>query len=205
MRNPVVEKTIGNLERNGFTVRYFSNSMDAKNAIISEIHPDETVGFGGSVTVDRMGIYNALKDRGNPVFWHWYSANGEDRKEILRNAAISDIYLSGTNAITEEGSLVNIDGTGNRISSMLFGHKKVFLIAGVNKITRNYEEAILRIKNVASPPNARRLKRNTPCAELDKCMNCQSEDRICKATLIIDRQPGGVPITLFLIDESLGY
>jgi len=115
------------------------------------------------------------------------------------------MLISGTNAITEGGSLINIDGTGNRLSGMLYGHKKTIIIAGVNKIAGNYEEAMLRIKNVACPANARRLNRNTPCAQLGKCMNCSSPERICKATLIIDRQPSGVPITIYLINEELGF
>ena len=205
MEAHIIEKTIENLEHNGFTVNYFTNSKDAKAAIMEEIHPKETIGFGGSVTVENLGIYESLKEQGNPVYWHWRISEGQNPKELLKNAANADIYFSGTNAITEEGSLLNIDGTGNRLSGILFGHKRVIIVAGVNKITRNYEEAILRIKNVACPANAKRLNRDTPCAKLGKCMNCNSKDRICKATLIIDRQPAGVPIILFLINESLGF
>lgn len=138
-----------------------------------------------------MGIYEALKEKGNTIYSHLHSTEGEDLKEILKNAANATVYFTSSNAITEAGVLINIDGTGNRLSSMLYGHEQVFVIAGVNKIVRNYEEAILRIKNVVAPSNAKRLNRNTPCAKLAKCMNCDSEDRICKATLIIDRQPGG--------------
>ncbi|MGI6728412.1 MAG: lactate utilization protein [Anaerovoracaceae bacterium] len=205
MKNDLIEKTIKNLQHNGFKVNYFTNRKDAKAAILNEILPNESIGFGGSATVEDLKIYESLKERGNPVFWHWRIPEGEDRKEILKKAANTNIYFSGTNAITESGSLVNIDGTGNRLSGMLFGHDKIFIVTGVNKITRNYEEAILRIKNVSCPANTKRLRRNTPCAKLGKCMNCDSPDRICKATLIIDRQPSGVPISIFLINEELGY
>lgn len=205
MEGNVIETTINNLKRNGFGVKYFQYGKEAAAAIIEEIQPDESVGFGGSVTVGSLGIYESLKERGNPVFWHSRVSEGEDKKEIYKNSANADIYISSTNAITEEGSLVNIDGTANRISGILYGHKKTFIVASVDKIVRNYEEAIIRIKTVVAPANAKRLKKNTPCASLGKCMNCTSPDRICKATLIIDRQPGGVPITLFLVDEKLGY
>ena len=200
-----VDKTIENLKRNGFKVSYCADKEEALAKILDSVPTTASVGFGGSVTVEEVGIYDALKKRGNPVFWHWHMGENESRKDILRAAANADIYFSGINAITEAGSLVNIDGTGNRLSGMLFGHDKVFLVSGVNKIARSYEEAIIRIKNQACPANARRLGRKTPCAETGKCLNCVSGDRICMATLIIDRQPGGVPIEIFLIDEKLGF
>jgi L-lactate utilization protein LutB len=205
LKEYIIQRTIENLERNGFVVNYFTNSEAAKVAILEELNSNETVGFGGSVTVDELGLYESLKEQGNPVYWHWHLTEGMSRKELLDKAATADIYISSTNAITENGSLINIDGTGNRLSSYLYGHKKLFLVAGVNKIARNYEEAIIRIKNVACPANAKRLNRKTPCAELGKCMNCSSPDRFCMVTLVIDRQPGGVPISIFLIDENLGY
>lgn len=200
-----VERTIENLKKNGFTVKYFEDAARAKEAILAEVEADASAGFGGSVTVDGMGIYEALKEKGHPVFCHWKVGPGEDRKAILREAATTDVYFTSSNAITEAGALVNIDGTGNRLSSMLYGHKRLFVVAGVNKIAGSYEEAIIRIKNQTCGPNARRLGLKTPCAELDKCMNCSSPQRICKATLIIDRQPNAVPVTIYLINEKLGY
>lgn len=202
-----VERTIDSLKRNGFRVNYFETTEEAKAAILEDISADETIGFAGSVTLDDMKLYEALVVRGSKAYWHWKPTAGENqtKEAVLRASANADVFLSGINAITEYGSLVNIDGTGNRLSGMLYGHKKVFIVAGVNKIAGSYEEAMLRIKNVASPANAKRLNRKTPCATLGKCMNCDSEDRICKATLIIDRQPGGVPITLYLINERLGF
>lgn len=201
----IITATIENLKRNGFGAVLFENRNEAKESILSFIDPSETVGFGGSITIEELGLYEALKARGNPVYWHWHASPAESRKRIVTAAASADVYLAGTNAITEEGSLVNIDGTANRISGMLYGHDKVFLVAGTNKITKNTEEAIIRIKNVACPANARRLNLDTPCARTGKCMNCTSPDRICMATLIINRQPGGNPITVFLINEDLGY
>lgn len=201
----IVERTIENLRRNGFSVKYFQSAEEAKTAILEDILPTETSGFSGSVTLDRMGIYEALAERGDQVYWHWKLKEGESKQELMGVASTTDIYLSSTNAITEEGSLINIDGTGNRLSSMLYGHKKLFIVTGVNKIARTYEEALIRIKNVASPANTQRLNKRTPCATLGKCMNCDSPDRVCNATLIIDRQPGGVPITIYLINQTLGY
>ena len=205
MNRKIIDRTIESLKENGFNVKYFEDSKSAKAAILDEVTPGQTVGFGGSMTVADMEIYEALQDRTNPVYWHWKAKEGEDRKDILRKAATADIYLSSTNAITENGILVNIDGTGNRLSGMLYGHDRVIIVAGVNKITRSLDEALIRIKNVATPANAKRLGMNTPCAKLGKCMNFSVPDRLCRATLIIDRQPNGVPITIYLIGESLGY
>lgn len=205
MKRAMIERTMENLRKNGFCVKYFEDSQSAKEAILDEVAPDQTVGFGGSMTIADLGIYEALKDRGNHIYWHWKAGEGEDRKKLLKKAAASDVYFSSTNAITECGRLVNIDGTCNRISGMLFGHDKVIIVAGVNKITRSLDEALIRIKNVAAPANAKRLDLKTPCAETGKCMNCDNPHRICKATLIIDRQPGAVPITIYLINENLGY
>lgn len=199
------ERTIENLRRNGFSANYFERKEDAVSAILAAVPNGATAGFAGSITIDELGIFQALKDRGTTCHWHWYPAEGEDRKEIMKQAAIADVFFSGINAITEDGTLINIDGTGNRLSGLLFGHDKAILVAGINKIARNYEEGLLRIKNSSCGANAKRLGRKTPCAELGKCMNCNSPDRICKATLLIDRQPGGVPIEIFLIGEKLGY
>ncbi len=204
MKQTVIEQTIENLKRNGFGAKYFEDSESAIEAILEDVEPGQSVGFGGSMTLSDMGVYEVIKERGNPVFWHFRLDKPEDRKDILRQAATADVYLSSTNALTESGSLVNIDGTGNRLSGLLYGHEKVIIVAGVNKITRSLDEALIRVKNVATPPNAKRLGRNTPCAKLGRCMNCDVPDRVCRATLIIDRQPGGVPITVYLINEDLG-
>jgi L-lactate utilization protein LutB len=205
MKKEIIARTIENLSQNGFTVKFFPDSESAKKVILEDIAPDKTVGFGGSMTVENMGIYEALKEKGVRALWHWKADEGENKRDILKLSAAADIYFSSTNAITESGSLVNIDGTGNRLSGLLFGHEKVIIVAGVNKITRSLDEALIRIKNIASPSNAKRLGRKTPCASLGRCMNCDVPDRICKATLIIDRQPGDSPITIYLINEDLGY
>lgn len=205
MKKEIIAQTIDNLTRNGFKVKFFEDAESAKAAILDAIEMDKTVGFGGSITLQDMGIYEALKDRGSQISWSWVIGEGETRKDLLKQSANADVYLSGTNAITESGSLVNIDGTGNRLSGILFGHEKVIIVVGTNKITRSLDEALIRIKNIASPPNTKRLGKNTPCAEFGKCMNCDVPDRVCRATLIIDRQPGGVPITIYLINEKLGY
>ena len=200
-----IKNTIENLERNGFAVRYFEKAEDAATSLVSEIDKSETVGFGGSVTVDGLKIYERLQEKGSPVFWHWKAHSAQDKALVMAQAATSNVYLSSANAITEDGRLMNIDGHGNRLSSMLFGHKRLYVVAGINKIAGSLDEALIRVKNIAAPMNAKRLDLDTPCRHLGKCMNCDSPQRICKATLILDRQPKGVKIIIYLINESLGY
>lgn len=204
MRNNV-KRAIEALKENGFEAVYFETLKEAKEYLLKEIPKESSVGFGGSITLDEMGIYDELKARGNEVIWHWYPQEGVDRKEMMKKAMLTDIYLSGTNSITEDGRLINVDGTGNRIASMLFGHDRLFLVAGVNKISKNYEEAMIRIRNVASPLNTQRLEIPTPCQKTGKCMSCSSPKRICNATLILEKQHTGVPTTVVIVNERIGF
>ncbi len=203
--NKKTERTIEALRENRFEALYFDTAEEAKEYLLKEVKTDQSVGFGGSVTLDEMGIYQALKERGNEVIWHWYIEEGSDRINMMNKAMFTDVYMSGINGLTEDGRIVNIDGTGNRLASMLFGHKRLFLVCGINKISRNVEESLIRIKNVACPLNTQRLNIPTPCSKADKCMNCTSERRICNATLIMEKQHGGIPTTVVLIGEKMGF
>lgn len=206
MKTEPVEITLKNLKRNGFGAEYFETADLAKEALLSAADKAKSVGFGGSVTLRDMGLYESLKEKGIPVFWHWKAADEKvPTEEMLRQAAGAELYLSGSNAITLDGRIVNIDGTGNRLSSMVYGHRELYIAAGVNKLVKNQEEAMIRIKNVACPQNARRLSLSTPCATLGHCVNCDSPQRMCNATLVLERKPGSMPVTVYLIGESLGY
>jgi hypothetical protein len=191
-----------NLKKNGFLVKIFNNTVEAKEDLLKEISVDESIAIGGSMTISNMNIYEELKNMGNQVYWHW---KAEDKKKELSLARNADIYLSSTNALTLDGKFVNIDGTGNRVSSMFYGHNKVYIIVGKNKLCKNYDEAIKRIKTIAAPQNAERLKINTPCRFTGKCSDCNSPDRMCKAEVIIHKNPGATEINVYLVDEELGY
>jgi hypothetical protein len=124
--------------------------------------------------------------------------------EAREKAAKADVYLTSTNAVTENGQLVNIDGTGNRVAAMIFGPKKVFVICGINKIASNLDTAMQRIKE-NTYKNARRLKLKTPCAETEKCNDCRSPQRMCNITTIIERKPNKTAMEVIIIKEELGY
>ena len=197
-------RTVDALRENGFEVACFENAQDAGAFILGEIDAKQSVGIGGSMTIKEMGLYDALKERGNEVLWHWYPGD-EDKNAVLRKAVTTDVYMSGINGITQDGRIVNVDGVGNRLAGILFGHDRLFLVAGVNKISKNMDECMVRIRNEACALNARRLGRKTPCAATGRCMNCSSPDRMCNATLVLERQHAGIPTTVVLINEKLGF
>lgn len=190
------------LKANGFNVEIFNSAEEAKKALLEEIDVNESVAFGGSITLDGLGLYEELKKRGNEVYWHW---KVEDKATERMKAITTDVYLTSTNALTLDGKLVNMDGAGNRVASMIFGHKRVYVIVGKNKICKDYEEASKRIKNVAAPKNAKRLNTNTPCRFTGSCNDCSSPDRLCNVEVILHRNPAGSNVNIFLIDEELGF
>jgi hypothetical protein len=198
----IMDKVIKALEKNGFKASFFNNQQDAKKMLLNEISKDESVGVGGSITILDMGVYEDLVERGNPTYWHW---KAEDKKAALEKATTTDIYITSSNAVTEDGKLVNKDGTGNRVASMIFGHKKVFVVVGKNKICKDVDGAFERIETIAAPLNAKRLNLTTPCVYTGVCSDCDSKDRICKAETILSKNPNGTSIHICIIDEDMGY
>lgn len=199
-----VKKTIEALKKNDFKATFFEDSSSAVNYLLESIDKGAKVGIGGSMTVKSLGIPELLIERGNEVFFHWLEGTPEGMDKARRSAAQADVYLSSTNALTEEGQLVNIDGVGNRVASMVYGPRKVFVLCGVNKISKNLDSAQQRIKDNAYK-NARRLKLNTPCAVTEKCSDCRSPQRMCKVTTIINRKPTTADMEIIIIGEELGY
>ena len=199
-----LNKTKENLEKKGYKVTCFETSDDAKKYLASQIS-DKTVGVGGSVTVKDMGLYDSLKAN-NTIYWHWSIPEGKTSRDMLDESRHAQIYISSANAISQSGEIINIDGTGNRVSAISFGHEKVYIIAGKNKIEPDLEKALSRARNVAAPLNAKRLLRKTPCAiNADKCYDCSSPERICRNISILCTRPTGAEYEVVLINEDLGY
>ncbi|MDR2088912.1 MAG: lactate utilization protein [Clostridiales Family XIII bacterium] len=203
--NELARQTTEALTRNGFKVRFFETADEARTALVDSIEPFETVAMGGSVTIGDMGIKEALAAKGIALLSHTEAMSPEEKDEIRKRATVTDVYLSSINALTADGVILNTDGVGNRVASTVFGHKRVCYVAGVNKIVRNLAEAFIRLKNVATPLNAKRLNKKTPCAVTGRCENCNSEERLCRATVIIERPPTGTENVVFLINERLGF
>jgi len=194
------------LKANGFKVIYADNSKEALDKVMSLIPKEAKVGIGGSVTVRDIGLVEAIEKQNNPIFMDWGKPlELKEKLKVRKEALNSDVYLTSSNAITLHGQLVNIDGTGNRVSAMIFGPKKVIVVAGVNKLVGTLDEALARIKNIACPLNGKRLNLKTPCALTGKCADCNSPDRMCKVTVILEKKPSLSDITIVLVGENLGY
>jgi hypothetical protein len=196
----VVEK---NLRNRGYGVAVFETVPDAVEYLNAQID-QKTVGFGGSMTLDQMKLYEVLKDH-NKVYWHW-KPEEKTGGEVIALANTADIYISSVNGLAETGEIINIDGNCNRVSSILYGHKKVYLIVSKNKLEKNYDSALYRARNVASPLNAKRLGVKTPCAAKgDKCYDCDSPERICRGLSVLWTKPTNGEYEVVLINEELGF
>ena len=194
------KKVQANLEARGYTVRTFATAAEAADYLDGVID-GKTVGFGGSATLDALGIYDRLESH-NTVIWHWKQPADEARKAAMQ----TQVYLTSANALAETGEIVNIDGTGNRVSATLFGHEKVIFVIGRNKLAATYEMAVDRARNVAAPQRARQLGKKTPCAvKLDRCYDCKSPERICRGLAVLWEAMSGVEMEVVLVDEDLGY
>ena len=202
--NESVKKTIEALEKHNMKASYFDDSETAVSYLMDKIEDRATVGIGGSMTVYSLGIPQKLIERGNKVYFHWLESTPEGMDYARDKAEKADVYLSSTNALTEDGKLVNIDGLGNRVASMIYGPKKVFVLCGVNKITKDLDAALKRIKE-NTYKNARRLKLDTPCAHTEKCNDCNSPQRMCSVTTIIERRPYKTEFEVIIIGKELGY
>ncbi len=200
-----INNVFSKFEAGGIKCNYFENIKEAKSYIVSMVDKDDTVGFGGSQTIYDMGIHNELIEKGNEIFWHWLEENPEDKKSALLKSRDANIYLTSSNAITEEGEIVNVDGLGNRVSTMVFGPKKTVIVCGINKLCLNLLDALDRNRKKASPLNAQRLNRKTPCSTTGECYDCDSPERICNVTTIIHRKPMGIEMELVLVNEELGF
>ena len=193
-----------NLEKRGFAVSTFDTAADASLYLNNAIN-GTTVGFGGSITLEKMGLFESLCVH-NEVFWHWRPIEGKSAADLREAANAASIYLSSVNGIATSGEIVNIDGTCNRVAATLYGHEKVYLVVGKNKIAESYEAALWRARNIAAPKNAHRLGVNTPCAAKgERCYDCKSQGRICRALTVLWEPPIGAAVEVVLINEVLGY
>ena len=197
-------KVAENLKKLGYQVTVFDTKEQAADYLCDQIQ-DTTVAYGGSSTLDEMGLFARLGQR-NKVIWHWLPAEGQTKNETRMLARDTVVYLTSANGLAETGEIINIDGAGNRVAESIFGHKKVYFVIGKNKLAEDYDKALWRARNIAGPKNAQRLNRKTPCAAKgDRCYNCSSPDRICKVLSVFWGAPMGADCEVVLIKEDLGY
>lgn len=193
------------LSKNGFAVEQMKTGEEAAQRVLALAAQAKTVGFGGSYSVADLELPVRVAALGAECLIHGkpdYTL--EERLEIMRRQLTCDLFLTGANAVTLDGKIVNIDATGNRIGAMTFGPKKVVILAGVNKLAANAEEAVARVRRFAAPPNAHRLGMKTPCAQTGFCADCDSPQRICRVVHVMEKKPRLTDITVLLVAQVLG-
>ena len=188
------EQIVEALKRRGFEVDTAATRQEALALVMKEAESAQSVGWGGSESIKEIGARARLVESG---------------KEIRDHQLECDLFLLSANALTTDGRIVNIDGTGNRVAASICGPKRVVYVIGRNKIVDGgIDEAIARIRRCACPPNAKRLGKRTPCGLAGACVGgegCDSSDRMCKVTAVFDRKPTGISAKVILVDEDLGY
>jgi L-lactate utilization protein LutB len=208
--NSIVDETLEALKQNRFRPVYVEDRREALQKILEEIPLGATVGAGDSLTLREIGVFEELKRRGFKLFWPFDEKIAkEERRSIARKALLADIFLSSSNALTMDGKIVNADATGNRVAGMIFGPKKAIIVIGVNKIVRNVDEALERIRKVAAPLNAKRIREERgwellPCVEANECVDCNARNRICNIIAIIEKKPRAIDIVIIIVGEKLG-
>ena len=211
-----IEKTIEALKKNNMEAYFVETRDEAVDLTLSLIEKGSSIGVGGSVTINQLGMLEILRNGDYDFFDRYAFTEREKIEEMMHKTLNADVFLCSANAITENGELYNVDGTNNRIAAILYGPKSVIVLAGVNKIVPNLEEAVIRVKTVAAPLNCKRLKKNTYCAQKGICAalsgdsngmtdGCSSPDRICRNYVVSGPQVQKNRIKVILINEELGY
>ncbi len=196
-------KCVDALRKNGFDAEYRATPMEVRERVLRECDKATTIGFGGSLTFAEMKIYDALVGAGKTLLDH--SRAAPEEKASVRAAQLTcDLFLTGTNAVTLDGILVNLDMNGNRTNAMTFGPKRTLVVAGAQKVVADVPDAVRRIKTTVAPRNTKRLNLSTPCATTGFCENCSSPQRICRVWSMIERKPPNSDIAIILCGEPLG-
>lgn len=191
MSEELCRRAVAGLVRRGFEAEFVKTRAEALECVLAEAAGAASVGWGGSETIRQIGARDAIAAAG---------------KEIRDHRADCDLFLLSANALTADGRIVNVDGTGNRVAASIYGPRRVVFVVGRNKVVDGgIDAALARIRAEACPPNARRLGRKTPCALTGRCADCDSPDRMCKVTAVFDRRPTGTSARVIVVDEDLGF
>jgi hypothetical protein len=198
-------KVVKALESRFFEAWYFSEISEAVEKVFSLIPETDTVSWGGSLTTTALNLTTLAAEKGYNVIDRDKAATPEERIELMRQALLCDTYLTGTNAVTEDGQLFNIDGVGNRVAAMIYGPRQVIVVVGMNKVVQTEEAAFERAKTIAAPANVQRFPNNkAPCNEIGACMDCLSPDSICAYIVRIRICKPKGKIKVILVGKDLG-
>ena len=207
-----IRRTMAALEKNNMHAYYAPTSAEAVQVVESLLNEGDTISCGGSVTLDATGVKTLMRSGKYNFLDREVVTTDAERQEIYRKTFSADAFLTSSNAITENGELYNIDGTGNRVAAMLFGPSKVIIVAGYNKIVRDLDAAAAYVKSLTTPANAMRLHIDTPCThgacpgtDGDLCSGCRSENRICSLYAVMAYQRNKDRVHVVLVGEEVGY
>ena len=199
----LLEKCQGKLINNNFDASIFTSKEEVLEFLKKQIPAGSTVGTGGSMTLETVGVIDWLRASSSITYYDRVGAS--DVEKILLAGQHADYYLMSSNAITLDGQLYNVDGRGNRLSALIYGPKKVFIVAGYNKIVKDIDDAITRVETIAAPQNCLRLNKGTPCTKLGTCAHCNMKDTICNSYVVTRRNAIPNRIHVLLVEEELGY
>ena len=198
-----LKRLAARLESHNFGVTIAETAEEAAEFIKNAIPSGASVGVGGSVTLDDLGLIEWLRDNPELKFIDRYRM--EDKKQAFRQSLLADVYLMSTNAVTMDGWLYNVDGNGNRVAALIYGPDKVYVIAGTNKIVKDIEEAKIRMEQIVAPANNARLNKDNPCVKNGECMHCNQQSTICNQYVMTRRSGIKGRIHIVLVNEELGY
>lgn len=198
---------IKGLEKRNMEGVFCETKEDALAKALSYIEEGSSVTWGGSMSISEIGLMDAVKNGNYEIIDRSVAKNYDEQREIFSKAVLADYYLISSNAITLDGELINIDGTGNRVACLTYGPKNVIMIVGMNKVVNDVEDGIKRVRNFASPPNTLRLGLKTPCSMTGRCGDCYGDTCICSQIVVTRRQSAAMRgrIKVILVGESLGY
>lgn len=204
--NTKIEQVISNLKRNNMAGYFVSNHTELLDLLTILIKEDSVVGCGDSVTLEETGVFDFLR-KGKFTFLDKFepTLSKEEKQQIYLKNFSTDTFITGTNAITLDGKIFNIDGNGSRVAPMIYGPKQVIVVVGINKLTDDVDSAIKRTRQIAAPMDAKRLGKATPCVSLERCIDCKSKERICNDFVLITGQFIKDRIKVIIINEDLGY
>lgn len=200
-----IEKLINNLNRRNIQAFYFETLDEVKEKILETISEEATIGIGNSQTLKKMDISLALSQRGNVVYDKSIAKTKEASRLMKKQSLLTDWYITGTNAISMDGHIVNIDHSGNRVAAMIYGPDNVIIVIGINKIEDTYEDAMNRARNHAAPLNAKRAGYNPPCLKLKQCVDCNTDNRVCFNIVTIEGQNEPNRMKVFIVNEDVGF
>ena len=192
------------LKRRGFEAEYVSTSKEALKRILEIIPANASVGIPGTVTIRDIGALDALKERGNVVYQHWGKMTPQETRAARFKENEADVFLTSANALTRDGEIINIDGTGNRVAGMAWGNGLVLFVIGINKLAFDLSDGLKRAKS-ATIPNAIRQNVETACVKAGHCVNCLNDESMCRAILILNQAVKGRKYHVIIVGENLGY